>query len=121
MRRLAPAAARVLAAVALLSLALPAAAGKPVPLALSPTGASVVAGGQVAFKASGGAGGYSYELTGNGSGGSIDPATGAYTAGATAGTDTVTVTDASGATRSAAVTVSASAGATGESDLGGHR
>ncbi len=69
MRRLAPAAARVLAAVAFLALALPAAAGKPVPLALSPTGASVVAGGQVAFKASGGAGGYTYELTGNASGG----------------------------------------------------
>jgi len=114
--------ARLLAAALLVALCAPAQAGKPVPLALSPALAKVAAGGTVTFQASGGAGEYSYALSVNATGGAIDPSSGEYTAGATAGTDTVTVTDAAGATRSAQVSVSASASTTGaDTDLGGHR
>jgi len=114
--------ARLLAAALLVALAAPALAGKPVPLALSPALAKAPAGGTVTFQASGGAGEYSFALSVNASGGTIDPSTGEYTAGGAAGTDTVTVTDAAGATRSAQVSVSTSAAAPGaDTDLGGHR
>jgi hypothetical protein len=117
--------ARVLGAALLLALvafAAPASAGKPVPLALSPSSAKVAAGGAVAFQASGGAGGYTYALSVNASGGSIDPSSGEYTAGSAGGTDTVQVTDEAGATRTAQVAVLAAATSTGaDTDLGGHR
>jgi hypothetical protein len=63
--------------------------------------------GGVTFTASGGSGsGYVFSLGANASGGSIDPTSGAYTAGATDSvTDTVTVVDSLGNTASASVVV----------------
>jgi hypothetical protein len=123
MRR--PVLPRHLAAFALLAaLAAPAWAGKPAPLAVAPSTATVASGGHVAFKASGGEGGYEYAVTANASGATIDPATGDYTAGAAAGTDTVTVTDDAGKTATAQVKVQASASSTPAApgdELGGHR
>jgi hypothetical protein len=61
---------------------------------------------QVPFVAFGGQPPYTWSLSSNGSGGSIDAATGAYTAGlAGNATDRVTVTDANAQVSSAAVTV----------------
>jgi hypothetical protein len=112
--------ARVLAAAVLVAVCAPAEAGKPAPLALTPSVTKVAAGGAVAFQASGGAGEYHYALSVNASGGQIDPASGEYTAGAKAGTDTVTVTDAAGATQKAQVQVGAATSGA-DTDLGGHR
>jgi hypothetical protein len=110
--------ARLLGLAALV-VALASPAGAAAPLAISPTSAGVTTGGHATFAASGGAGGYHFALSTDASGGQVDEASGAYTAGAKAGTDVVTVTDAAGATRSATVKVTASAGAA--PDLGGPR
>lgn len=76
------------------------------PLQISPSSASANAGNQIAFAATGGTAPYSFSLLTNNSGGSINPLTGVYTAGATFGvTDTVRVTDASGGTADASVSV----------------
>jgi len=78
-------------------------------LAIAPGSASVAPRGQTAFAATGGSGtGYVWSLPTNGSGGSIDASTGAYTAGPTGNvTDTVRVTDSVGNSASVNVTVTA--------------
>ena len=78
-------------------------------LALSPTGASVAPRGSVTFAPSGGSGaGYVFALGSAPSGGTIDPATGVYTAGATPlVTDVVTVTDSQSHTATASISVGA--------------
>lgn len=76
------------------------------PLVLVPASANVPPKGARAFVATGGAGGYAYSLATNASGGSIDPSTGAYTAGSNANvTDVVRVTDALSVTKTANVAV----------------
>jgi MYXO-CTERM domain-containing protein len=81
-------------------------------ISISPSPTSVSPRGTRTFTASGGSGtgtGYAYTLTTNGSGGTVDAATGAYTAGATGSTtDVVTVMDPLG--NSATVTISVDAG-----------
>ena len=75
-------------------------------LAILPTTASVTAGNQQAFTASGGgAGPYTWSISVNNSGGSITPS-GLYTAGTTGGViDTIAVTDGNGGICTATVTV----------------
>ena len=70
-------------------------------LAISPATKTVLAGSQVQFSATGGLAPYSYSVSG---GGGID-STGLYTAGASAGTDLITVSDSSGHTDVATVVV----------------
>jgi len=78
------------------------------PLAISPTSASVATSASTIFSASGGSPPYVFSLATNGSGGTINASSGAYTAGTKAGvTDTVGVTDAAGGTSNATITVSA--------------
>ena len=78
------------------------------PLAISPTSVTMGPGGSLTFVASGGTAPYAFSLTASGSGSpSINGSTGAYTAGASTGTDTVQVQDASSGTRSATITVTA--------------
>jgi MYXO-CTERM domain-containing protein len=74
---------------------------------LTPPGAVVPPGGSATFAAAGGSGsGYVFTLTTNGSGGSVDPVTGAYVAGATDDVvDVVTVTDALGNSAAAQIVV----------------
>lgn len=76
-------------------------------LTIAPGSTSVAAAGTVGFSATGGAGaGYLWSLDPSPSGGSIDPVTGAYTAGSAAGvTDVVHLVDASGNTAKANVAV----------------
>jgi len=76
-------------------------------LAIVPPSAIVDAGAQIAFSGSGGSGtGYVWSIPSNQSGATID-ASGLYTAGPTAGTDTVRLTDSLGNTAEAIVTVRA--------------
>ena len=79
------------------------------PLALGPASASLPPKGSQTFVASGGSGaGFTFDLQTNGSGGSVNPNTGAYTAGPNGSTvDVVRVTDSSGATAMANVNVGA--------------
>jgi len=79
-------------------------------VALAPATPSVAPRGALTFTASGGSGaGFSYVLTTNPSGGSIDPATGAYEAGPNASTvDVVVATDSLG--NSATVSISVGGG-----------
>jgi len=73
---------------------------------VSPATATVVPGGAASFTAGGGAGQWKWSLNRNRSGGTIDPATGAYVAGTTAGVvDVVRVVDVFGSTATASVTV----------------
>ena len=67
-------------------------------LTVTPAAPEVAIAGSATFVAGGGSGGYTFTLTMNGSGGSINAATGAYTAGSNNGVDTVTVTDSAGNT-----------------------
>ncbi len=76
-------------------------------LAISPPATNVFAGGAVNFSTSGGQPPYQYAIAINSSGGTIDANSGAYTAGATPGTDTVAVSDALGSNAHATVVVSA--------------
>jgi MYXO-CTERM domain-containing protein len=91
------------------------------PVVVSPASPSVNTGGMVAFSASGGTGlAYTWSLQVNSSGGNIVAATGAYTAGANAGTDVVKVVDSGGGIGVANVTVAANGGgATGGRKSGG--
>ncbi len=75
------------------------------PMILSPTTNAVSTTEDVQFTGLGGYGDYVYTITVNASSASIDADTGLYTAGAIAGVDTVTVTDAFGNTATATVTV----------------
>ncbi len=78
--------------------------GCPTGLTLSPLTASVQTGNTQNFTASGGFSPYTYSIFTNNSGGSINPASGLYTAGTTAGrTDTIRVTDSFGDTTDATV------------------
>ncbi len=77
-----------------------------VSLSISPSSASNVSFDTRTFTASGGTAPYTFSLPVNGSGGSIVPSTGVYTAG-TSGSDTVRVTDNVGATADSAITVTA--------------
>ncbi len=78
-------------------------------LSISPADASVAPRASVSFTASGGSGiDYQWSLATNASGGSIDPATGAYRAGAAGGTtDVVQVGDSLGNTATIEVSVTA--------------
>jgi hypothetical protein len=78
-------------------------------LTIAPATASAPPRGPLTFTASGGSGGgYVWSLLTNASGGTIDPATGAYVAGATGGaTDVVAVADSAGGQASRSVTVTA--------------
>ncbi|MCY7346297.1 MAG: LamG domain-containing protein, partial [Pyrinomonadaceae bacterium] len=77
------------------------------PLRISPITATVATGGTINFTASGGTAPRTFSILTNNSGGSINPTTGVYTAGATFGVDIVRVTDANNQTADAAVTVTA--------------
>ncbi|MES1205573.1 MAG: Ig-like domain-containing protein, partial [Pseudomonadota bacterium] len=81
---------------------------------LSPPVLTVAPGGTGAFSVSGGSGGgYTFSLATNASGGTIDPTTGAYTAGPAGGvTDVVRVTDSLGRFATAQITVTESLTAT---------
>ena len=81
-------------------------------IALDPTRATVAPGGSVSFSASGGSGsGFTWSLTNDASGGTVNTSTGAYVAGKLGGTvDVVQVTDSLGNTAAAAVTVTDSSG-----------
>ena len=75
-------------------------------LSVAPATATVPPRGPQLFVASGGSPSYAFSLSVNGSGASINPSTGEYTAGATAATlDTVTVHDANGTARAVSVTI----------------
>jgi len=77
-------------------------------LVISPATIILNVGGAQTFSASGGTSSYTYSIVTNNSGGSINPSTGAYVAGTRGGvTDTVQVTDSSGNTSTATVTVRA--------------
>ncbi len=90
-------------------------------VAISPATATVAAGATQSFTASGGSGtGWVWSLATNASGGTIDPSTGGYTAGATGGvTDVVEVTDSLGNTSTANVIVTAAQQPDGGSGGGG--
>lgn len=92
-------------------------------LAIAPKTADVLSGGAATFTATGGSGrGYVFSITPAGTGGgAIDPASGAYTAGANArGVDTVKVEDSLGNVDTATVTVgSVDAGVGAATDGGG--
>jgi len=75
-------------------------------LAISPDAPTTSTRGRIEFSAFGGSGSYTWSLEANPSGGSIDPATGHYTAGSTGNVvDVVRVTDSVGNARSVDVTV----------------
>ena len=97
----------LVAAVAFLVVSLIGRSGYAAALTISPAPATVTAGGSQVFTASGGSPPYGWSLTtdGSGSAATITPTGGAYTAGATAGTDVVTATDAVGNTGTATITV----------------
>jgi len=61
--------------------------------------------GSATFYPVGGASPYAFSLSTNGSGGTVNSSTGVYVAGASAGSDVVTVTDGAGSTVQATVTV----------------
>jgi len=73
---------------------------------LLPTTTSLASGEQITFSAYGGYGSYTYSISNNNSGGSINATTGAYTAGPTDGTtDTIHVVDALGNVQNSTVSV----------------
>jgi MYXO-CTERM domain-containing protein len=74
-------------------------------VSVAPGVASVQAGAQQIFTASGGSGTFAWSLATNASGGSVD-ASGKYTAGSTAGSDVVRALDSDGNSGTASVTVS---------------
>ena len=73
-------------------------------LKLLPAAANIVVGTTRQFAATGGSGGYTYSVETGGIGGSINPS-GLYTAPGSAGTDSVTVTDSTGAASTATAMV----------------
>ena len=80
-----------------------------VALAISPSSQSVFTGDAIAFAPIGGTAPFTFAITDNQSGpaATIDPATGAYTAGEAAGLDEITVTDGDGSTALAFINVQA--------------
>ena len=79
-------------------------------LTISPPGATVIAGGTVAFGGAGGSGtGYTFTLATNASGGTVG-ADGVYIAGGAAGVDVVRLSDSLGGTADATITVTAAPG-----------
>ncbi len=72
---------------------------------IAPASSSISAGVARTFTAAGGAGGYTFSLTSNYSGGSINSSSGEYAAGPNAGQDVVRVTDSLGNARDAQVNV----------------
>lgn len=75
-------------------------------LTLSPAVATAGPGGSLSFTASGGSGGYTFSLSQNNSGGTINATTGEYLAGTHCGvTDTIRVTDANNRATEATVTI----------------
>ena len=77
-------------------------------LVASPATSSIPPRSTVALGVAGGAGGVTFALTTNGSGGMVDGAAGAYTAGSNAdSTDVVTATDANGAISTVSMTIGA--------------
>ena len=81
--------------------------GCPTALSIAPLSANVQTGATQTFTGNGGFPNYTFSISINNSGATINPTTGVYTAGATAGvTDTVRVTDVFGSTREATVNVS---------------
>ncbi|HEY0881912.1 MAG TPA: hypothetical protein VGD87_10305, partial [Archangium sp.] len=77
-------------------------------LTLTPNTGNAPPRGTIAFSARGGGTTKQFALTSNGSGGTIDAATGVYVVGATPGvTDVITVSDEHGAMASASITVTA--------------
>jgi len=92
------------------------------PIAITPASPTVSSGGTTTFSATGGTGiGYTWSLSSNPSGGTINASTGIYTAGAAGGvTDVVKVTDSASNTATTNVAVSApQASAKGCSTTGG--
>lgn len=75
------------------------------PMVLLPLTSSVAPIIHVQFTAYGGTQSYTYTISTNNSGGSINSSTGAYVAGSTPGTDTITATDGNSNTATATVTV----------------
>lgn len=75
------------------------------PLLLSPATATVKVSTTLQLTGLGGYGSYTYALTVNNSGGSINSSSGLYTAGTTPSADTASVTDAFGVTATATLTV----------------
>jgi hypothetical protein len=73
------------------------------PLAISPSATVLQIGGAVTFAASGGVPPYTYVLVSGG--GSVDPVTGLYTAPVSAGAAVVRVTDKTGKSKDATITV----------------
>ncbi|MCY7348217.1 MAG: carboxypeptidase regulatory-like domain-containing protein [Pyrinomonadaceae bacterium] len=92
--------------------------GCPTALSISPTSATVQSGTTQTFTASGGFPDYTFSISTNNSGATINPTTGVYTAGTTSGTDTVRVTDVFGTTADASVTVNSSFFVTNTNDSG---
>ncbi|MBI5543314.1 MAG: hypothetical protein HY901_05460, partial [Deltaproteobacteria bacterium] len=78
------------------------------PLVISPASCAVVINDTCAFSASGGTGSYTFSVAAGG--GSINPASGLYTAPATAGAATVRVTDSALTTSDATVTITGGSG-----------
>ncbi|HVE56056.1 MAG TPA: carboxypeptidase regulatory-like domain-containing protein, partial [Pyrinomonadaceae bacterium] len=79
----------------------------PAVLSITPSSATVQAGGTQTFTAGGGFAPYVFSILSNNSGGSINTSTGVYTAGTTAAvTDTIRVTDVFGTTSDATVNIS---------------
>jgi hypothetical protein len=76
----------------------------PGPLAISPSSITLTAGSSITFSASGGLTPYSFSIAAGA--GTIDPASGVYTAPTEVGVDTVRVTDSAGSIAEATVTVS---------------
>jgi hypothetical protein len=76
------------------------------PLTVTPATVQVIIGQEQAFAYTGGVGAVTWTVSGNNSGGSIDPESGVYTAGATPDvTDTITATDAEQNVATASVSV----------------
>ena len=81
------------------------------PLTINPTSATVAGGGQQTFTGAGGTPSYTFSLVSDTTGGaSVNATTGQYTAGPTAGTSTVRVTDSQLETKDAVITVQTTAG-----------
>ncbi len=74
-------------------------------LRISPSEVTITVNSSVTFTASGGTPPYTFGIASGAGSGSIDAATGVYTAPAAAGSDTVAVTDSSGQSGTASVTV----------------
>lgn len=91
--------------IAALGLALLAQSTLTRPLTISPSTVTVATTGSQTFTTTGGAGGVTFSLSQNQTGGSVNSSTGAYLPGPLEGTDKVTATDSHGTTAVATITV----------------